>query len=489
MALYYSNKNKLVKLFSSKTYFDESNIDERKKISEKLVEIYCKENNLNTNTIRKEILICIKLFLFKYYLEYESRLFSILDRNKTILGKKNVIIRKGAKRLFALKQAAEIVLPCKYSIGGFFFKLFEGLNFGFRKSKKKKTDILVLHVGTGKIEKSIWDQITGYTKREFVFRLFPSKMVININSFYEKNVIYEEFENDLTQIKGRIPFFLYSIIKLMVYSAHGFLSRNPSNIIVSFEQSSPHMAVLSYVCRKMNVVKIDLAHAVTFGENYKYSPSDYNLLFGKSSAQSFRKKESIVCGKIVEIGAPNLDRFFSVPEIHKPWNNDILFLPNYAIHERSYEQVLIMNTIEKLLIEFPEINLTVKHHPAKVNAEAVKILGKYSQVSFKKSADLLQEIDSHDLVIVVGWSVSGLEVTIRKRPLIRINNPFVPDWFGYSRSGYAKDASDYMELRNAYLQYKNSRSLDLGARKKIINYHLSNMGKAGEKIGSFLNSL
>ncbi|MBW1837956.1 MAG: hypothetical protein JRI99_13670 [Deltaproteobacteria bacterium] len=370
------------------------------------------------------------------------------------------------------------------------FKLLAGSLSGIASKVKPAVmnDILVLPVGSGALERRIWLEISQFLDCAYTIKKFPAMMPKGPYWVSGRNhKIVNRFKRDLKKFSHRIPFFVKQIITFQFYSFYQFLIINPCKSIVTFEQSSHNSAVLAYIARLMQKTSISLAHAPTFGENYKHNPCKYCLVFGKSSQDSFERKDSIDCGQVITIGAPNTDTSFKKPMSNKPWNDDVLFLPNYVKPNREFEQDTIFEVIKKFIDTFPEIKVTVKPHLAQKNPYIHKYLSVHSNVNIlMENASLSEQIDNHDVTIILGWSSTGLDVIIRKKPLIRLNLFKVDDWFGYSKSGYALDATNYEELCETFRQFRGRRAVNLSAREKILDIHFENQGFAAQKTAQFL---
>jgi len=497
MEIFYFKKNKLKKLFSDKTFVDQTPLHKRLEIVDQLVEEYCSSNGLNPLE-PAELIIAVNFFLFDYYLNYVSCLYSIV-KNNDLTGRNIVVIRNGIKRFYKFEGVREIVLPTRYSLSTIsgsiliLFKFIAGAlgGFAFKDKPDEMTDILILPAGSGELERKIWLNISQFLDCSYTIKKFPAMMLKTPYWFSGPNdEIVKRFKRDLKNFSNRIPFLLRQIIIYRFYNLYQFLILNPYKIIVSFEQSSPNAAIIAYIARLLQSVSISLAHAPTFGENYKHNPSKYCLLFGKSSQESFERKDSINCGQVIAIGAPKSDIPFKKAIKNKPWNNDVLFLPNYVKPNRDFEQNMTFDVIQKFIETFPEIKLTVKPHPAQKNPYIQEYLSAYSNVNIlKKNADLSEQIDNHDVTIILGWSASGLDVIIREKPLIRLNLFKVDDWFEYARSGYALDATNYDGLCEAFKHLRTNPAVNMSAKEKLLDFHFNNHGFAAQKTAQFFDRI
>jgi hypothetical protein len=490
MNIFYFNINKLKHFLFKQKFVENIPLHKRFEITNHLVEQYFRKHNLN-NKGPKELEIAFKLFLFQYYINNVTSLSAIVENYD--LKKKNIIvIRKGVKKLYALDEVKEILLPNKYSVTGVLFKLITGILAGIINKDEKSTekDILVLSAGNGKLENEIWQEISIFLAHSYQIKnLKYNKIQLKPRFNFQKQKLKIQFEKDLKLYKKVMPYFLINLFRLQFHNLHQFLLRNPSKIVVSFEQSSPYTALLAYIAKNMGRTFVNIAHAPTFGENYKHNPADYNLVYGESSKTSFSRKDSVICGEIIEVGAPKTDYLFRKEKEGKKWSNDVLFLPNYVNRRRDFEQIETLKVIQKFLVAFPEIKMTVKPHPAKENPYLDKLLGHYRNVCVKVDAVLAEEIDKHDVIIMVGWSASGLEVIVREKPMIRLNIFDVADWFGYSRFGYAFDAGSFEELCDSFVYIRNNPDVDLRAKRRILKYHLTNHGRAGSETAAFFDKV
>ena len=332
MEIYYFKTNKLKSLFSRKEYVDETPIQDRLKIADRMVEEYCCKFELNSQG-SNELLIAIKLLLFRYYVNHTTSLYSIIKNNR--LNDRNIfIIRFGFRNLYKFEGICGVVLPGKYNILGvlsvaaIFLKYITKVlgRFLFKDHNNELVDVLILPEGNGKLPKVIWSEVKKYLNCSYSFKTSPNKMIRNSYHFISQNdEVLQKFRLELKRYDKKLPFLLVKWIEFRFYNTYQFLLLNPSNMVVSFEQSSPYSAILAYIARLMGRVSIDIAHAPTFGENYKHSPSKYNLVHGISSKKSFERRDSIVCGRVIPIGSPNSDVLFNKLMKKKSWNNDILF--------------------------------------------------------------------------------------------------------------------------------------------------------------------
>ena len=497
MEFFYFKKNKLKKLFSDKCFVDETPLHERLKIANRLVETYCSTKGINSLE-PAELVIALQLFLFNYYLNYVSCLYAIV-KNNDLTGRNIILIRNGFKRLYQFESIREIVLPTRHSLSKILksvlilFKSISGAlgRIGFKDKADEMTDILVLPVGSGGLERGIWHEITPFIDCSYKIKRFPGIMP-RIPYWFsgQRDEIIKRFKRDLKNFSNLIPSTILQIFKFQFYNYYQFLLLNPYKMIVTFEQSSPNAAIIAYTARLMQKISISLAHAPTFGEHCKHNSSQYCLLFGKSSQESFERRDSIDCGEVIAIGAPNSDFPFQKEIKNKPWNNDVLFLPIYVKPGRDFEQDMTFDVIQKFIETFPEIKLTVKPHPAQKNPYIQKYLSAYSNVNIlKERADLSEQIDNHDVTIIVGWSAGGLDVIIREKPLIRLNLFNIDDWFGYTKSGYAIDATNYEELCKAFKHLRANPAVNLSARKKLLDLHFNNHGFAAKKTAQFFETV
>jgi hypothetical protein len=348
----------------------------------------------------------------------------------------------------------------------------------------------VLPLGKGKLERGIWTETAKYLNCSYRIQDFSFKKIkISLRHVFTNYSFIKQFESDLKLYTRKIPYLYLYLIRLQFHNLDQFLIYHPCKVIVLFEQSSPHSAIFSYLVKNSERTKVDFAHAPTLGKSYKHSPSAYNLVFGESSKRSFEEHDSIVCGKVIEIGAPRLDVFLSAPIVKKRWENDILFLPSYVKHKRHDEEEEIMAVLSSFLLKFPEVKLTIKHHPARNNSHAEKLFLKNENVRNIRDGNLLQEIDKHDVVIMAKNSSSGIEVIAREKPLIRLEVHGVEDWFGYTRLGYALDAKNLEQLCEVFLRIRSNPGVDTQAKKRILDYHLANHGRAGREAGVFFNKI
>lgn len=496
MVYFYFSKNRLKQLFSNEEWVDNTPLQDRHRIADELVNNYCRTTGLDSHVPRK-LLISVKLLLFRYYLNHVCCLYALVEDMG--LRYRNVcVIRKGIKRLYAFDGMRDVVFPSRYALA-LMFKTALGFIRGVKgrgsctsdgRSDQAMVDVLLLHEGQGNLEKGIWKEISRSFSGTYRFRGIPTVTAVPSDWFYRPaSDVVSRFEQDLGYFKNRVPLIVLRSIANHFYHLYKFLTCHPCKVIVTFEQASPTSALLSYIAGLMNKTSVSLAHAPTFGENYKHNPCDYCLVFGRSSQESFERPDSINCGQILAIGSPNSDRAFKSVTKRKPWNNDVLFLPNYVKPNRDSEQDMTFQVIRRFIKTFPKIRLTVKPHPAQENPHIQRYFSCLPEVEIlDRTADLCSQIDHHDVVIILGWSASGLEVVIRRKPMIRLNLFNTQDWFGYARSGYAHEAQDYEGLCRAFRKMQAKNTVDLSARSKLLNRHFANQGWSADRAARFLTA-
>ncbi|CAN5667869.1 hypothetical protein BH10BAC5_BH10BAC5_14290 [soil metagenome] len=473
MRFYYFHNNNLYNLFSFKKIQIDYNFTERFRITKDLLTVLTNDNKFKIDNPKLKALVLT--FLYKYIYENVTGLYIILKSRKE-LDKSTFVIRKGNAKIFKIKEINDLNIISNH---GLFYLVIMFLGYyrlGLKKNISQKYQHVIVLIKNDILSTRIWNLLTRK------INLKNSIVDDNYFGFLLKDYFMPLPEiinalNELRIYKKILGYSFYIKTKFYLISGFKFLRMNPSKYFITFEQNTISYMVLSYVAEKMNVVSVSISHAVINGNYKRHMAFDYCLLYGKSSEESYQRKDSVISGKIFKTGAPIMESLFSNIHVPSEWKNKVLFLTDY-ITEFGYDIKNVHleknSLIKKLITEYPEITLTVKYHPAKINPYSQSILSDCKNVIFKQNVSIHDEIDNTDLVICDGWSSSGLETAIRKRPLFVLNvKQEREDLYKYYESGYAYNIYNEETLFCSFESVKSSVGIiNEKARNELINYHL-----------------
>lgn len=473
MKVYYYNKKFLYDLLQFKKVQIDYDFTERFNITTDLINEISRNKNFGITDPKLRAVALT--FLYKYIYENVSGLIHILKKRNEF-NKKTLVFRKGNSKLFRIKLVKDVNLLSKEGVSYYRALFFVYYLLGIKKNKQHDLKKVIALIKRDKLSTQIWKLINDGRNNDEDIR----------DENFFGFLLKDNFSNDprlrqalkeLKVYKKVLGTAFYLKSKYYLISGWRFFKQNPTKNFVTFEQHTISYMVLSFLAERIGINSFSIAHAVVNADYKRHMAFDHCLLYGKSSEESFQREDSIVCGKIYRTGAPIMNKMFKNISEQTEFLSRVLFLTDY-VTDFGYdiEEVHIAkNTlIKKLVRNYPEIKLTVKYHPAKINPYTESILSDLENITFKQNADILEEIDSSDIVICDGWSSSGLETVIRKRQLVLLNvKQKRKDFYKYYESGYGYNAEDEVSICNAYETIKNkSGKINEAARKELIRYHL-----------------
>ena len=479
MKLYYYNKKDLYDILHFKKINIEYDFTARFEITNTIIKKIT--TNLSSEIKNEKLRAAILTFQYKYIYENLAGLIYILQlRNE--FNKKTFVIKSGNPGIFKVKEISEFNFASK---DGFFYYCLVFLAYlkkGASKKKYYEFKKIILLIKRDNLSTRIWNLICSEFKIENEIR-DEDFFGFSLKDYSEMN-IPAAVHRDLLTIKKLFGKAFYLKIKYYIKSGVSYFKKNPTENFITFEQHTLSYMILSYLSEFLNIRSLSIAHAVINVDYKRHLGFDHCLVYGKSSEETFEREDSIVCGKIYKTGAPIMDNMFrNIPET-KSFSNKVLYLADYITNfGYDIEEVHVAknNLLKSFLLKFSKVSLTVKYHPAKINPYTDKILSGLKNVEFKQNVDIHTEIDQADVVVCDGWSSSGLECAIRKKPLIVLNvKQRRKDYYKYYKSGYGINVTDEESMFQAYEKISNAGSkVNESARNELIEYHLENTNAAG----------
>ncbi len=484
--LYFANFKK--NYFNEKRYIDYNLL---------LKNAYNDSNSYIKKNLKDEInpkLKCaVSSILFKYYFNVYERIKLLTYLEK--IGKNNIIIAPSIGKyndgIEEVNYKVKIPLPSRYSNLSFTVRYLILLkNTLFQKNRKsqvKTCDILVL--AEHFVHREIWQEIEKHLDiNKIGIAKFDDTKWLNRINFSRKNIPNEISEE--LKLSGKILNYTQNkFLRIELLNYLSLINVTKPKIIISFCEHNEHAGILSYLAELKKIKVINLSHTLSYGFHRADSPFDYYLVFGISSVNYLNEMGGQICGKVIPIGSPRLDKYSHQIKNGKNTKcNDILFLSDSTIALGRELKLRYVKDFLTLVKKFPLYTFLIKKHTSEDDNLWEELGGNLPNIKiYQKDSKLTDLLPSVKLAVNIGWSVSAMDVAAAKVLLINLNYNNIYDFMGLSKFDFAKIVTNYEQLETAFraLIYSETANCQYDF-DSFLDYHCSNRGNSAKKIAEFL---
>lgn len=453
--------------------------EEQYRVANELVEGFCTRHPIAS--LDPRLRIAVRQLLFAYYRKYEVGLV-LLRRTGTVPANERVLYQ-GERELASEELQGYTTLPSSFGYLGALAKSVSGRLRARPVAPLPQVPLITLGAP---VHRKIWDLVAEELEVPATFAIRPT---FDEPALKPGRADREWAASALSA--ATLPRSLTRILLPRLGAIRRYLDAARARTLVLFLEAHPTSSLIAFAASSAGMKTISLPHGTHIEEAYQHVPFDYSLVYGPSSRWTKSRPTSIKVGQVVESGAVSIDRFFTTP-LHQLENDQIsrvLFLSTFVVPGREHDYWAAAQALEAVVRARPDLLFTIKEHPVRINPMN-RAIGRYPNVAIKRNADLLSEVDAHDVIVSVDWSNAVLEVLSRRRPHIWLNPSPCSDWYRILESGCSIEARDGRGLECALAEWDRRRlAVSAEQAKTVLDLHLAHQGRAARETARLIERI
>lgn len=355
------------------------------------------------------------------------------------------------------------------------------------------------------IEPSILTKITDET----------AKLKNKINNLWAKNSILEKifsideisfWEIIKNNFKNMIDERGTEVVKRSILLER-FFELSKISVIVEWADTAFEEKIVVHIAKKYEIPILLLQHGTTpLNQKWKkyhhlvpyFPPKGVKSLTWGEPMKEFILKNGFSDSDVISIGSPRHDRFFNRKNIVK--NNGTVLVAangfmqyNFAGNDsRSYDYLdEYTKKICKIIKKISDRKIIVKLHPGQFYYDIKPTINEIDpSISILQNQDIVNLIESCDIMISLNYSTAALDAMILQKPTLTV----LPEKQGYEKEEmitmgatlYEPDLSKIEIVLKELLENEEFREKIILRGNNFVRHYLVNPGKSSEEIAQFL---